>query len=97
MKPLERCRLRASQRCRILSQTLLGLPPPLLTVSLAGERLFRAPFVARLEIKGVLLDVLDDVFLLHLALETPQRALDRLTFLKFHLGHRHSPPFDSMS
>src|SRR5688572_32983111 len=74
-------------RPRSLSNPLLGLPAHLLAIALPGERLFRASLVARLQVKGVLLDVLDDVFLLHLALEPPQRAFDRLTFLQFHLGH----------
>jgi hypothetical protein len=35
----------------------------------------------------VLLDVLDDVFLLNLALEATERAFDRLALLNLDLGH----------
>src|SRR5687767_2812858 len=67
---------------------LLRLPAHFLAIALPGERLFCSTLVPRFQVEGVLLDVLDDVFLLHLALETPQRAFDRLTFLQLHLGHR---------
>ena len=51
------------------------------------ERLLGAPFVSRLQIERMLLDVLDDVFLLNLALETPEGALDGLAFLNLDLSH----------
>ena len=57
------------------------IPAHLLAGPLTGERLFHTALVARLQIEGVLLDVLDDVFLLNLALESAKGALDRLTFL----------------
>src|SRR5476651_1664810 len=41
----------------------------LLTVAFASERLFRSPFVAGFQVEGMLLDILDDVFLLDLPLE----------------------------
>src|SRR6187401_2413460 len=72
---------------------LLRFPAHLLAIALPGERLLCSTLVTRLQVEGVLLDVLDDVFLLHLALETPQRAFDRLTFLQFHLGHLVVTPF----
>jgi hypothetical protein len=34
----------------------------------------------------MLLDILDDIFLLHLPLEATKRALDRLAFLNFHFS-----------
>ena len=71
---------------------LLRLAALLLAVALAGERLLGAALVARLQVEGVLLDVLDDVFLLHFSLETSQRALDRLTFLNFTSAISYSPP-----
>jgi len=46
-----------------------GFPALLLATPLTRQRLFRATFVCRFQIVRVLLDVLDDVFLLHLALE----------------------------
>src|SRR5437868_15499580 len=45
---------------------LLQLAPELLATAFSRERLFRSTLVARLEIKGMLLDIFDDVFLLDL-------------------------------
>src|SRR5690606_26350181 len=63
------------------SEGLLELAPHLLAVPLARERLLGAALVARLQVEGVLLDVLDDVFLLHFPLEAPESALDGLALL----------------
>jgi hypothetical protein len=41
----------------------------------------------------VLLDILDDVFLLHLPLEAPESAFDRLALLNFHFSHENHTPF----
>jgi hypothetical protein len=38
--------------------------------TLSRQRLLHPALLARLQVKGVTLDLLDDVFLLHLALET---------------------------
>jgi hypothetical protein len=40
----------------------------------------------------VLLDILDDIFLLNLPLEPPQGALDRLAFLNFDFSHALEHP-----
>ena len=66
---------------------LVLFPPLLLAQTLARERLFRAALLARLHVITVLLDFLDDVFLLHLALETAQGIFQRLTFLNANFGH----------
>ena len=42
-----------------------------LAAALAGKSLFDALFLPRLQVEGMLLHFLDDVFLLHLPLETP--------------------------
>ena len=42
----------------------------LLPTALASQCFFHALLLAGLQVKGVTLDLLDDVFLLHLALET---------------------------
>jgi hypothetical protein len=47
----------------------------LLAGSLASESGFHALFLAGLQVKGVTLDLLDNVFLLHLALEPAQSVL----------------------
>ncbi len=49
-------------------------------------------FLARLQVKGVALYLLDNVFLLHLTLETPQRVLEGLTLLKSYLRQLTTPP-----
>jgi len=72
---------------------LLGFAPHLLAVALAGERLLGAALVTRLQVEGVLLDILDDVFLLHLPLEAPESALDRLALLNLHFSHENHTPF----
>ena len=64
----------------------IGFPALFLTTPLARQRLFRATFICRFQIVRVLLNVLDDVFLLHLALEAAQCALDRFAILHFDFG-----------
>src|SRR5690606_31862126 len=59
----------------------------LLAAPLPSQRLLDALALPRLEIKGVFLDFLDDVFLLHFPLEAPQRVLDRFAVLNSHLCH----------
>jgi hypothetical protein len=44
--------------------------PRFFTRTLASQRSFHTLFLAGLQVKGVTLDLLDNVFLLHLALET---------------------------
>src|ERR1051325_5704205 len=50
---------------------------PLLAVALACQRRLDALLLTRLQIERVPLDVLDDVFLQDLALEAPERAIER--------------------
>ena len=45
----------------------------------------------------MLLDVLDDVFLLHFALETSQRALDRLALLDLYFSHVKITPLSRVA
>lgn len=52
-----------------------------LTTALPGKRLLDPFLLARRQIKGMFLHFLDDVFLLNLSLETPQRILNRFTVL----------------
>ena len=53
------------------SVTLILFFTGFLASTLASERSFHTLFLARLQVEGVTLDLLDNVFLLHLALETP--------------------------
>ena len=66
---------------------LIQFPPLLLAQTLARERLFCAALLARLHVITVLLDFFDDVFLLHLALETAQGIFQRLTLLNADFSH----------
>ena len=50
--------------------------------ALARQCFFDALFLARLQVKGVPLDLLDDVFLLHFALKATQRILEGLALLE---------------
>jgi len=59
--------------------------------ALAGECLFDALLLTRLQVEGVLLHFLDDVFLLNFPLETPQSILDGLTVLNANFGHSKHP------
>ncbi len=51
---------------------LLRFPPLLLAQSLPRKRFFGPALFAGLHVETVLLNLLDDVFLLHFALKTPQ-------------------------
>jgi hypothetical protein len=53
----------------------------LFSVPLPRQCLLGPTLITRLQIEGVLLDVLDDVFLLNLSLKPTEGALDRLAFL----------------
>src|SRR5690606_31318695 len=64
----------------------------LLARPLAGECLLGPALIARLQIERVLLDVLDDVFLLDLPLEAAKRAFDRLAILNFDFGQSNYTP-----
>jgi hypothetical protein len=74
-------------------KTLLQLAPELLPIPLTRESLLGSTLVPRLQVKGMLLDVLDDVFLLDLSLESPERALDRFALLDLHFCHYNHTPF----
>jgi hypothetical protein len=63
---------------------LLGLFlffPRFFAAAFACQGFLGAPFFAGLQVEGVPLDLLDDVFLLHFALETAQGIFQRLALL----------------
>ena len=66
---------------------LVRFPPLLLAQSLPRKRFLRPAFLAGLHVEAVLLDFLDDVFLLHLALESAQGIFQRFTLLDNDFGH----------
>ena len=49
-------------------------------------------FFAGLQVEGVALDLLDNVFLLHLALEPTQSVLEGFTLLKSYFCQTDTPP-----
>ena len=61
---------------------LFGVPAGLLPVPFAGKSCFHTLLFAWFQVEGVALDLFDDVFLLHLPLETTERILKSLTFLE---------------
>jgi hypothetical protein len=67
--------------------SLILLPPLLFAQPLARQSLFRASLFTRLHVVTMLLDLFDDVFLLHLALEPAQGILQRLTLLNTDFSH----------
>ncbi len=75
-----------------ISGALFRFSPDLLAITLSRQRLLGPTLVTRLQIEGVLLDVLDDVFLLNLALESAEGALNRLAFLNLDFGHACTHP-----
>src|ERR1700694_1687211 len=53
-----------------------------LSAALARQCFFHALLLAGFQVKGVTLDLLDDVFLLYLAFKTAERILEGLALLK---------------
>jgi len=66
---------------------LIRFPTLLFAQSLPRKRFLGPALLARLHVEAVLLDFLNDVFLLHLALETPQGIFQRFTFLDNYFSH----------
>jgi hypothetical protein len=60
--------------------------------SLARESSLDTLLLAGLQVEGVALDLLDNVFLLHLALETAQSVLEGLALLKSYFCQTDTPP-----
>ena len=71
---------------------LLRFAALLLARTFAREGLLGPAFVSGLQIKGVFLDVLDDVFLLNLPFETAQGALNGFAFLNLYFCQAATPP-----
>jgi len=63
-----------------------------LTGALASERGFHAFLFTRFEVKGVALDLFNNVFLLHFALETAQSVLEGFTLLQSNFRQTDTPP-----
>jgi len=67
--------------------SLIRFPPLLLAQSLPRKRFFCPALLAGFHVETVLLDFLDDVLLLHLALETPQGIFQGFTLLDDDFSH----------
>ena len=66
-----------------------------LASTLASKSGFDTLFLAGLQVEGVALDLLDNVFLLHLALETAQSILEGFPLLKPYFCQTDTPPDSS--
>ena len=66
-----------------------------LASTFASESSFYTLLLAGLQVKGVALDLLDNVFLLHLTLETTQSVLKGLTVLNPYFCQTDTPPNQS--
>ncbi len=62
------------------------------TSPLACESRLYSLLLAWLQVKGVALDLLDNVFLLHLALEAAESVLEGFTLLKSNFCQTDTPP-----
>src|SRR5262249_14396869 len=58
--------------------------------ALAGHRLLDSLLLSRLQIKGVFLNFLDDIFLQNLTLKSPQCSFNGLAFVNLNLRHLFS-------
>src|SRR5215471_3156528 len=70
---------------------LLTFPASLLPIALTRECLLDSEFLARLQIKGVSLDLPDDVFLQDLPFEAAERVFQRLALLDLYLSQMAPP------
>jgi hypothetical protein len=77
---------------RLLLKLLILLFANLFASTLTRQCGFYALFLAGLQIEGVALNLLDNVFLLHLAFETPQRVLEGFTLLQSNFRQTDTPP-----
>ena len=77
---------------RAAQKSLVLLFASFFPAALARQRFFHALLFAGLEVKGVPLNLLDDVFLLHFALETTQCILEGLSLLQSNFGQRTNTP-----
>src|SRR5580692_4377456 len=67
----------------------------LLARAFASKRGLHAFLLSGLQIKGVSFDLLDNVFLLHLALETAQRIFEGFSLLQANFSQINTPPDSS--
>lgn len=59
-----------------------------LSIALPSQRLFDSFLLARFQIEGMFLQILDDILLLDLAFETAKRAFQGFTLLHYHFSQK---------
>src|SRR5436189_27780 len=69
-----------------------GLAAQLLARTFTRQGLLGATAISRFQVEGMLLDILDDIFLLHLPLEPAKRAFDGFAILYFHFSQAVKHP-----
>jgi hypothetical protein len=81
----------------LVATELFHRPAGLFPAPLPRERLLQPLLFARLEVEGVLLNLLNDVFLLDFALEATQGTFQALIVLYEYFCQGESPPSGEMS
>ena len=71
---------------------LIGLVACLFPGPFAGQGFFHSPLFSRFQVVRVFLDFLDDIFLLDLTLEAPQRVFEGFSLLKSHFSQTSNTP-----
>ena len=74
------------ERTEYQPSSLVRFASLLLPRPLARQGLLGSPAIAWLQVERMLLDIFDDIFLLHFPLEATKRAFDRLAFLNLHFS-----------
>ena len=77
---------------RTFTELLVLLLANFLASAFTSQRSFYTFFLARFEVKGVALDLLDNVLLLHFALEAAQSVLEGFTLLQPNFRQTDTPP-----
>jgi hypothetical protein len=83
---------KVSRKTSKTERDLLLFAAVLLAIAFTRKRLFDTPFLTRLQVVRVPLDLFDDVFLLHFPLEPAQSVLEGFTLLKPDLSHSGNTP-----
>ncbi len=75
---------------------LFGIFGALFAGALAGQSFLGAALFAGLHVVGVPLDILDDIFLLHLPFEAPERAFQSFTVLDDYFCQMRDSPLSAV-
>jgi hypothetical protein len=86
----------ATEGSGLMLYNLILLFTSFFAAALLSQRLFYTLFLAGFQVVGVPFDLLDDVFLLHLALKAPEGIFQILPLLQSNFGQRKTPPNRSL-